>query len=352
MFMESPTAIEIFNERGEILVVNRACVDMFGLPSLEPRWPFNLFDDPHLPDDVKDRLRSGSTVRYEASFDFDEARSRRQLRTDKSGVAHLDILIIPLRSEPHVVNGYLLQFQEVTSLRHAQDRLESYQEQLKSLASQISLVEERERRDLATALHDEIGQALVSIKIKLGAMRKRGSSGYDTDQIDELSRLVDQAIRRTRSLTFELSSPLLYELGLEPALEWLAEEWGERHGIVCEVDNDGQPKPLGDDMKGLLFNAVREALVNVAKHSRARVARVSVTRQGENICIRVRDDGVGLDIADAEWRTRGFGLFSIRERLTALGGSVAIESEVGRGTLLTLLAPLAAQTDAGKRRRG
>jgi signal transduction histidine kinase len=222
------------------------------------------------------------------------------------------------------------------------DSRDSYHEQLRALAAQLSLTEERERRAIAADLHDHIGQMLATAKIKLGALTEdRG--------IVEIRQLVDEALRYTRSLTLELSSPVLYELGLVPALESLAERVQEKHGLPVAVDDDGASKPLDETVKVVLFKAARELLMNVVKHARARRATVIVRRTGEWVELVVEDDGTGMPAektAAASVRSGGFGLFSIREGLRHCGGEFELRSGSGSGTRARLRAPLKA---AGQR---
>ena len=210
------------------------------------------------------------------------------------------------------------------------DSRDSYHGQLRALAAELSLTEERERRAIAADLHDHIGQTLATARIKLDALG--GLRG-----VEEIRTLVDEAIRYTRSLTFELSSPVLYELGLAPALESLAERMREKHGLAVAVEDDGAAKPMDDDVKVVLFKAVRELLMNVVKHSRAGRAEVVLRRVDRAVEIVVEDDGVGFA---APVERGGFGLFSIREGLRHCGGELAIRSETGAGTKVLLKAPL------------
>ncbi|MDY6917007.1 MAG: sensor histidine kinase, partial [Chloroflexota bacterium] len=159
-------------------------------------------------------------------------------------------------------------------------------------------------------------------------------------QLDEIAGLLDRAVQDTRSLTFDLSPPILYELGLGPALEWLVERVQEEHGIRAVFEDDGKHKPLGDDARAFLFRAVRELLMNVARHAHARTVTVAVSRSNDSIRVEVTDDGVGFHVSEREWKTRGFGLFSIRERMTDLGGDVDVQSEPEKGTRVTLTVPL------------
>jgi len=232
---------------------------------------------------------------------------------------------------------------DITHRKQAEDRIRAYQERLRSLASQLSLTEERERRRIATALHDRVGQTLAICKIKLGPLRRSASSTDLAEPLDEIHQYIEEIIRDTRSLTFELSSPILYQLGLEAAVEWLTEQAWERDGIPSKFQDDRQPKPLDDDVSVLLFQAVRELLINVVKHAQAQSVEVSMQRVGGHVQISVEDDGVGfyaLPISPHWSEIKGFGLFSIRERLDHLGGQLKINSQPGQGTQVTLVAPL------------
>ena len=232
--------------------------------------------------------------------------------------------------------------QRVVERERAEERLITYQKQLKSLASELSLTEERERRRIASDLHDSIGQTLVVAKMKLEELREMKISVIVNCLLNDIRQLLEKTIQDTRSLTFELSPPILYELGLEPAVEWLTEQFQEYDMVIDFVD-DKQFKPLDDDMRGLLFKAVRELLVNVYKHAKAQNIKVSIQRDGNDIRIEVEDDGVGFDTSGIRFsasKTGGFGLFNMRERLEHLGGHFEVGSQPGDGTQITLVAPL------------
>ena len=229
---------------------------------------------------------------------------------------------------------------DISVRKEAEKKLRAFQRRLRSMASEMSLAEERERRRLAAGLHDQVTQTLAAIEVKLDALREEHPSNGSTTQLDKIRELLDYVIKKTRSLTFDLSPPVLYELGLEAALEWLAEQFQEEHGITCKFESDCKPRSLGDDQRGILFMAARELLVNVAKHSQARTARVSIRRESNEVHIEVQDNGVGFNSFEVDRRAKGFGLFSVRERLTYLGGRVEIKSAPGNGTRVTLIAPM------------
>jgi DNA-binding NarL/FixJ family response regulator/signal transduction histidine kinase len=257
-----------------------------------------------------------------------------------------------LAEERNLINAIAERVSRIIEHHRARERVLEYQEELRYLASQVSLSEERERRRIAVSLHDRVGHILAIAKFKLEDLQE----SVPADTLNEIIQLIDQTIKDTRSLTFELSPPVLHELGFEAALEWLTKQTREQHPISTEFVDDGLPKPLGDDMRVVLFQAVRELLVNVSKHAHAESVKVSSRRSGDAIQIHVEDDGVGFDpfeVASRRGKDGGFGLFNISERLGYLDGRMEISSMPGNGTRVILTAPLKSetrnQTGRGKR---
>jgi PAS domain S-box-containing protein len=255
--------------------------------------------------------------------------------------------VTPLEDEQGERIGWMSVVRDITEPKRAEERILTYQEQLHSLASELSLIEERERRRIATDLHDHISQTLAIAKIKLGMAQGLTSSTDWVGSLNEIGELIDQAIQYTRSLTFELSPPILYELGLEAGIEWLTEQIQEKHGIQIGFEDDRQPKPMNEEIRLTLFKATRELLINIVKHAQASKAKVSIWREDNHIQIRVEDDGVGFSTSEGKelGKTAGFGLFNIRERMKYLGGEIEVESEPGYGIRVTLSAPLEEKED-------
>ncbi|OGG55417.1 MAG: hypothetical protein A3F84_05955 [Candidatus Handelsmanbacteria bacterium RIFCSPLOWO2_12_FULL_64_10] len=249
----------------------------------------------------------------------------------------------PIRNEQGEVYRLTGIAEDITERKQMEGRLLAYQTQLRSLASRLTLNEAAERRRIATDLHDRIGQALLIAKMRLEALRASAPFAELEGCLGEIREVIDQTIQDTRSLTFEISPPALYELGLEAAVERLVEQIGGQNGLRVAFEDDGLPKPLNEDVRVLLFWVVRELLINVVKHAGAHRAKVSVQRRGRYILIEVEDDGVGFDVSrifSYDERADGFGLFNIRERLDLLKGYFQVESERGRGTRVGVAAPL------------
>jgi len=231
---------------------------------------------------------------------------------------------------------------EIKERKRIELKLLDSQKKLRLLASELSLAEERLRRRIATDVHDHVGQNLAISKIKLDSLAESVGSSELAESLKEVGELIAQTIQSTRSLTFELSPPVLYELGFEAAVEWLVRQTKEKYGIEASFESDGATKVLDNNVRVLLFQAVRELLVNVAKHSKARNVKVSSRSIGDEIEVTVTDNGVGFDMRrldSRDYSAGGFGLFSIRERLDYIGGRIGIESRLGQGTWVTLVAP-------------
>jgi signal transduction histidine kinase len=280
--------------------------------------------------------------------------------------------------------------------RRSQVRLESHkgaaaaedlasQRRLNSLARRMPLAEERERRRIAVEIHDHLSQDLALIKMKLGMLRTRAESTDLRRGLEEIAGLLDPVLERTRALTFELSPPVLYELGLDEALEWLAERLFRRHGIAVRFQGaTGGRRAAGvpDEVSVLLFQATRELLANIVKHAGARHATVRCARGQGRVVVTVTDDGRGFDSSQLvaangngngtsgngrngtgkngagrngngkngngshSLELDGVGLFGIRTRLEDIGGRMDVRSRRGAGTEVTLSVPLAANGDA------
>lgn len=180
--------------------------------------------------------------------------------------------------------------------------------------------------------------------MKLGALLELSSSThYFTKNLNELRELIAQMIKETRSLSFSISSPLLYLFGLDAAIEQLAEDMEEQYGIIFDYEASKQLESLADDVRVLLYRSVYEIFTNTIKHSQAHHVKAAMKQHGGYLRITIKDDGVGFDTSqlnDSMRKTKGFGLFSVRERLSYIGGKVDIESHQGTGTKVTITAPL------------
>jgi PAS domain S-box-containing protein len=240
------------------------------------------------------------------------------------------------------VSGLVGVMLDITELRKVEQDLYIYQDKLRGLTSSITLAEEFERHKIATNLHEQIGQTLAVSKMKLGALREVATTREMICALDEIRELISQTIQDTRSLTFELSPPVLHEVGLKGALEWLVENFTNQGTIRYSFQDDGKTPHLDGNIRVLLFRATREILFNVAFHSNAVDANVNFSEDDKHVYISVKDNGVGFDPAKIDEKVAelsGVGLFSIRERINHLGGRLEVESGPGKGTRVTIVSP-------------
>ena len=244
--------------------------------------------------------------------------------------------------------AFVINSRDITNRKLAEEKLLSSQRQLRSLASRLSKAEEETRHSIATGLHEQIGQNLSVVKLKLGMLTKASPSPEVKDQLHYLDDLLADILKETRTLTFELSPPILYDIGLEAAIKWAAGQFQTRNKIVCRVEDDEEVKPIEEDLRGVLFRSVQEALINIMKYAGAGLVTIAIRREDALIRIDITDDGCGFDpveVGNYDERSSGFGLFSIRERLELLGGHLEVVSAPGKGARLTMTAPLKLEND-------
>ena len=325
---------------GQILLANPALIKMMGCRSFKELAKFNVEKngfDPSTPRSIFKKLikKEGRVIGLECVW--------RRPNGTKLFVLESAFAVKDAKGKILYYEGTA---QDITKRKEAEEKLMLYQQQLRSLASELSLAEERLRRRIAAELHDHIAQNLAISKIKLESLA--GDTEPDlTKSLNEVIDLISQTIDASRSLTFEISPPVLYELGFEAAVGWLARQTRQRFGLDVEFINDEKPKPLNADIRVLLFQAVRELLVNIVKHAKAKKAKIYARVVDDNIQVTVEDDGIGFDITALnpvkDFTKGGFGLFNIRERLDQIGGSVIIHSGRKKGTQITMTAPIEKQ---------
>jgi signal transduction histidine kinase len=224
-------------------------------------------------------------------------------------------------------------------------RVQERTAQLRSLASELILAEQRERRRIAEYLHDNLQQLLVSSKLSVGMLQMGLKNKQLAASLEAIEKQLGTAIETSRSLTAELSPPVLYRAGLAAALTWLGKRVEEQHGLKVLVQAEAEADIGEESVRVLLFQSVRELLFNVIKHAGVDQARIRLTRrEGDRVRIEVRDEGRGFDRGrvQAEGPSESFGLFSVRERIGQMGGRMEIRSAPGKGTLVTLIVPAVA----------
>ncbi len=263
-----------------------------------------------------------------AAFDSDQARLLAGLADD------LAFGIVALRAR--------------TELHEARRAAEEKARQLSALATQLGEAEQRERQHLARLLHDHVQQLLVGANYSLAAVGGQATRKADQDALRNVTAILDEAIRSVASLTADLSPTVLLERGLAAGLTWLGGQSWQKYGLRVDTHCAAGSEPAAEQVRLFLYAAVRELLFNVVKHALVQRAAVSLTRASDGqVQVTVADEGAGFDpegIAAARPGAGGFGLFSVRERLSSLGGHLSVESAPGKGSRFTLVAPASAES--------
>ena len=248
---------------------------------------------------------------------------------------------------------YRMVISDITERKQAEEELRQLNAELeervrkrtatiRTLATELTLVEQREKSRLSHVLHEGLQQLLLGAKFLLNTVREDfPESG--ASRLGRVEEILSQAVEAARTLAVELSPPILQSEGLGESLKWLGRWMLEKHGLTVEVTVGPRPAPLSVEVSVLLYQAVRELLFNVVKHAQVKSARVDMAWRGAEVDIVVSDEGKGfapVTLETARSSAGKFGLFSVRERLALLGGAVAIDSAPGQGSRFTLRAPL------------
>lgn len=270
---------------------------------------------------------SGTPVRYESEVRYRSAGSR-----------YVSAVYSPDIDDSGAVVGFYSVVHDLTALRRAQDAL-------RAAAAEAALAEQRERRALAADLHDDVGQLLSLASIELAAQGDAKTPEQRQALLDQAAALVADARERVASLSFELSPPILHDVGIVAAAQWLAEDLERRYGLAVRVDaRDDGLTPLDEALRITLFRALRELLINVARHAGTADARVRIRCEDDGAEIEVEDAGVGFDPGAVN---RGFGLRSVCDRVEHMGGSVRVVSSPGEGTRIRVRAPIGRARERG-----
>lgn len=328
--------------------------DLIGQDFLDAPWWHGL---PEVVDDWRRQFA-------EALTGLGPARGEAPYRLGNGELRYALNSVSALRDEAGTIEYLLCEGMDITELKHSQLRLKQSaaelerqvslrtaelletQERLRALTTELNLAEQRERKRLATELHDHLQQTLVLGKFKVGHAKRLMQGLPDClEVVKQFDDVLTDALSYTRTLVAELSPPVLREHGLPAGLRWLV-EYMKKHELTVVLTVPEQLQiPLPEDQAVLLFQSVRELLINAAKHARTNRASVTLQQYEDHLSIQVRDEGQGFDpssrTSPSEHSSK-FGLFSIKERMKALRGSFSMESAPGQGTTAVLTLPLTA----------
>jgi PAS domain S-box-containing protein len=362
MLADSAPVLMWMNDREGARFVNRAYLEFLGVSGQVVVGKYNWAAFVH-PEDRQRYLQAYLSA-FEKHALFDE---QFRFRRHDGLYRWMRSVGQPRHSSSGELLGYVGATYDITEIKEAQARLERWsvelehavnvktaelqqsQERLRALTSELNLAEQRERKRLATELHDHLQQMLVLGKLTIG-QGKRAASGVPACEniLKKVDDILSEALTYSRTLVAELSPPVLRDHGLIASLKWLAEYMKKKHEHTVTVIVPDDPRlNLPEDQRVLLFQSVRELLINSAKHAGTGRASLTMEKRADHLRITVKDEGTGFDLAavaeagvpSGEISSK-FGLYSIQERMRALGGSFTIHSAPRQGTIATLILPL------------
>jgi two-component system sensor histidine kinase DegS len=290
------------------------------------------------PSDIQDRCHLASRFFQESLWSFEMIhrgfRESNQLLRDSNGV-------LELRARQLLDMNRELS-REVAERRRAEDALRQSETALRRLSNQILVAQEEERKRISRELHDEVGQALTAINMNLDMLKKKAANRLLVAHVTDLQSLLQQTMETVHSFTRELRPAMLDHLGLVPALRAYVRNFRKRTGLRVRFRATKEVELLGGEEKTVLYRVTQEGLTNVARHSGASQASISIRRLERAIRMEVQDNGKAFRveaISRAKDRRR-LGLVGIQERVRLVNGEFMLESEPGKGTMIRVQLPL------------
>lgn len=235
----------------------------------------------------------------------------------------------------------VITYEDITEQRRAEEELADSREKLRSLSIHLQSVREKESTRIAREIHDELGQSLSALQMDLSGMESHlpESDPVFSGKVQRMRRLVDTTIDSVHRISTELRPILLDDLGLTAAIEWQVQEFQTRTGVPCDASIDCRESAIGKDLATALFRILQETLTNIVRHAGATRVQVRLTTKGNNICLKVSDNGKGITQQEIN-NAKSFGIMGIRERVNLWGGSVRIMGKSKKGTTVDVLIPM------------
>ncbi|HEX5394599.1 MAG TPA: response regulator [Rhodocyclaceae bacterium] len=249
------------------------------------------------------------------------------------------VRVVCERDAKGTLEGVLAVARDITHIVEAERRLQQLSSQLRRLSARQEVVREEERRHIAREIHDELGQQLTALRLKVNLIKLQYSAAEPTvcKAVTDLLVMVDRTIQVARNVSTALR-PAALDIGIAAALDWLATEFQESSGIACKLGPIPSGMHLDEDRAVVVFRIAQESLTNVARHSRAQKVRITLEEQQGNHVLEIVDDGIGFDPNAVP--PQKFGLIGMRERALAVDGEIQVESSPGKGTRVRVVVPV------------
>ena len=334
IFENANTGIAATDKSGRVIYFNEAFRAMLGHETAALKQM--NFADFTFPEDL---AREKELIAEVLSRQREQYRLEKRYISRDGRILWVDLYVSTIRDEDGGIVNFIGVASDITERKESALALADSRQQLRDLAAYQEEMLERERKHIAREVHDELGQLLTALKMDLSLMRLRfGENTALRGMLEEMRSLIERTINVTRQVASNLR-PAALDLGLIPAIEWLADDFARRWSVPCRIDASDDEITLSELQSTTVFRVIQESMTNVARHARAREVTISLHASEHQLQVVVRDDGLGFDPV-AVGKSRGFGLFGMRERVLALGGALRIDSAPGEGTAVVIELPL------------
>ncbi|WP_435414953.1 PAS domain S-box protein [Polaribacter aestuariivivens] len=270
-----------------------------------------------------------------------------RIKHKKGHYVWLESLLSTVYQNNNII-AYLTSSRDITQWMLARKKIEEYQTSLQKLTAEVAMIEEKQKKDIAANIHDHLSQSLVISKMRISELQKNASLKNISEDLDFVNKHISEALENSRKITYELSPPVLYQLGLLETLEWMSDDIQEKYDITVHFTSNTTHLELSEFKSILIYRCVQEVITNIIKYAKATEIKLQLNKNEETITIIVKDNGVGFDTAilkNTMSTEGGFGLFAVRERIRNLNGELQITSEKNVGTTVKFFVHLNNKND-------
>ena len=235
--------------------------------------------------------------------------------------------------------------QDITQWILAKKEIQEYQASLQKLTTEITLIEEKQKKEIATNIHDHLSQSLVISRMRISEMKKKPELKKINEDLLFLETHIYEALENSRKITYELSPPVLYQLGIIDALNWFLDNTETTHKIKCQISSNTTDIKFSDVKSILLYRSIQEIITNIIKYANASLITLDINKNKHKIDFLITDNGVGFDasILNKQHHNHtgsGFGLFTVKERIKNIQGEFSLKSGINTGTIVKIIVPL------------
>lgn len=356
MFMQSSLSTQILDRDGWCERINPKLSQIFGVEADQMEGKiYNIFQDKEIIETgishhLKTVFKEGKTAEWEVLFDIGIAADSQNINVKEKKKVWYNNWAYPILDENNEISHIIIQHNDITDRKIAEEALSESQEQLKKFAAHLQNIREEERVLLAREIHDELGQILIAIKIDMGMLKQNVLKGIDAKHSEQvmikfegLFNLVDNTIKTARKIMTDLRPEVLDLLGFVETIKQHLKTFQERYKINCVFENSFANLELDSQQSVALFRIIQEALNNVAKHSKATEVRIILDQKDEKLSLEIIDNGIGFD-ENQKKKSDSYGLIGMKERVFLLDGELTIAGKKNFGTSIKVVMPYLAES--------